>query len=614
MTPALRRSISSIAAILLTWTALALTTCGLMPDLRREIGPWLLVILGPSLALLFGCWALRLLSERGRLARVLFWVPVVIGVVLVALFVEGQWEQAQDFFVGKRTSFVPMKQEKFLAFSLLSLLLPCLVSAGLFYRHRRVNRSSKPTVGKHSWIGELAIAGAISMVVGILGLVWFNLRASKVQAEGLKSWTEIGRPMDVFVKTLKPTMENDSFKALLADLKPYGITCLYKPSPLQNKDNSSTGDNSGETFCCSPDALELINYAASSSDSVSIPPGDKYAASMAQRADELLEIYQKILSRPAPVWEANPNDGPEMAVPNFLILRKIAQTMKVDAIVRVSRGDREGAAAALRACDRLSESLRDPSTDSPELVSFMIRVAIDALMASEYARMPEQPGDWEQLQKDIVKSRATFKNLLQRDSLKINNLSDRYLQAAFAGLDETIIFPPFTINLPRWFKLRFLVRPFQQLESGYVSKYLTTMIAYWDHQDLRSAPDFGDDFSFDLRRKTYLMSIFPLDPIPRVDRAISRLNVVLLLREQSLMIRHVRAQMATGQLAEKTEHPSLVIPGAKWEVAADTAARTASLKLTPIPGWADYKISSVIDSEFFILPLDGSRSWKFDLP
>lgn len=588
-----------------------------MPDLRREIGPWLLVILGPSLALLFGCWALRLLSERGRLARVLFWVPVVIGVVLVGLFVEGQWEQAEDYFVAKGTSFVPMKQEEFLALSLLSFLLPCLVAAGLFYRHRRGNRSSQPTVGKHSWIGELAIAGAISMVVAIVGLLWFNLHASKVQAEGLKSWTEIGRPMEAFVKTLKPTQENDSFKALLADLKPYGITCLYKPGTFQNKtgDKSSISDNSGETFCCDPDALELINYAASSSDSVSIPPGDKFADSMAQRADELLEIYQKILSRPAPVWASNPNDGPEMAVPNFLILRKIAQTLKVDALVRVARGDREGAVAALRACDRLTESLRDPLTDSPELVSFMIRVAIDALMASEYARMPEQPGDWAQLQKDIIKSRATFKNLLQRDSLKINNLSDRYLQAAFAGLDETIIFPPFTMNLPRWFKLRFLVRPFQQLESGYVSKYLTAMIAYWEHQDLRSAPDFGDDFSFDLRRKTYLMSIFPLDPIPRVDRAISRLNVVLLLREQSQMIRHVRAQMATGQLAEKSEHPSLVIPGAKWEVTADTAARTASFKLTPIPGWADYdKENRVIDNEFFILPLDGSRSWKFDLP
>lgn len=68
--------------------------------------------------------------------------------------------------------------------------------------------------------------------------------------------------------------------------------------------------------------------------------------------------------------------------------------------------------------------------------------------------------------------------------------------------------------------------------------------------------------------------------------------------------------MAAGQLGGPAEHASVVIPGAKWEIVPDIANRSVALKLTPTPEWASH--SPVAPPEFFLLPFDGSKSWKFD--
>lgn len=94
---------------------------------------------------------------------------------------------------------------------------------------------------------------------------------------------------------------------------------------------------------------------------------------------------------------------------------------------------------------------------------------------------------------------------------------------------------------------------------------------------------------------------------PNYVRAYSRVNLTLLLREQAEMIRFARARIQEGTAS--AEHASVVIPGAKWVMTGDPATNSATLKLSPIPEWA--KSKSYVDESFFLLPLDGSRSWKF---
>lgn len=126
-------------------------------------------------------------------------------------------------------------------------------------------------------------------------------------------------------------------------------------------------------------------------------PADKIEVSLekapklAARAADLDRLYRNILSRPPPEWEFRPSDRFDFAVPNFLLLRQISQTIDGDAFFRLARGDKEGAAEALAAGRRITDGLRQ----NPLIVSCMIRVAIEALFAPATARLPEDANAWE---------------------------------------------------------------------------------------------------------------------------------------------------------------------------------------------------------------------------
>jgi hypothetical protein len=55
-----------------------------------------------------------------------------------------------------------------------------------------------------------------------------------------------------------------------------------------------------------------------------------------------------------------------------------------------------------------------------------------------------------------------------------------------------------------------------------------------------------------------------------------------------------------------------VIAGAKWRIIGDAASNSVSLILTPIPIWTTD--GDIIGKDFFLLPLDGSKSWEFRSP
>jgi len=96
---------------------------------------------------------------------------------------------------------------------------------------------------------------------------------------------------------------------------------------------------------------------------------------------------------------------------------------------------------------------------------------------------------------------------------------------------------------------------------------------------------------------------------PQWSRSWVRLNAILLLREQAELIRSARTQVQVGKFGNIAEFDSIVIPGAKWLVIGDAKNNSVSLKLTPIPLWA--RDCEEIPRRFFLLPLDGSKSWKF---
>jgi len=97
--------------------------------------------------------------------------------------------------------------------------------------------------------------------------------------------------------------------------------------------------------------------------------------------------------------------------------------------------------------------------------------------------------------------------------------------------------------------------------------------------------------------------------IPYVERAWIRSNAYLLEREQMELIRNARAPMAAGRSGHLADWQSVVIPGAKWVVTGDAGTNSVSVKLTPIPRWIT--AGGALGDDFFLLPLDGSKGWKF---
>ena len=89
----------------------------------------------------------------------------------------------------------------------------------------------------------------------------------------------------------------------------------------------------------------------------------------------------------------------------------------------------------------------------------------------------------------------------------------------------------------------------------------------------------------------------------------ARINASLLCREQAEIIRATRTRLETGASGYLGERESLVAPGAKWRVTADSTSYSASFELTPRPVWTND--SDFGDQNHFLLPLDGSKAWIF---
>ncbi|MDD5348618.1 MAG: hypothetical protein PHQ12_00275 [Chthoniobacteraceae bacterium] len=573
---------------LATWALLACTGYLLFkkPQEPLLIGPWLCGAFIPALSLICGWRAIKAGAGRKRWLRVLFWTPAMMGIGFIGLIL---WSRGADLFA---------KGE--LRAAATFLLIPLLTLLGIGIWERRAIPATPPRGNRwkaalRGWVADIALGTVCAgLVTALLGVAWTEkteAEARRFQEKASAQWAQMGRPMPEFEKKLARIEENASLKELTNDLKPFGIVTLYKPSTAPEFEHPNKFDL--------PSGVLEISASRQPTD-VLAPPAPKQAY-LEQHAEELNHLYQNILRRDRPVWARNFADPIHSRTPDFLTLRKLSQLIAADAAYRITKSDHAGAHAATAAGLKITQNLGE----QPELISCMIKVAINVLFARTAAWLPEDPQAWEQLATDAVAEREQLLSSVQSEACWATRVAAIYPGEFTADAFGTVPSSRWYYPLPTWAAKRY-TSAFLRLEaaknSDYSAEFVRIQLRNKDldrndlgEQEIEGQPPTGSS----LLTPSYL-------------RANARLNFVLLLREQAEMIRFARARMQEGKA--RAEHPSVVIPGAKWEVIGDLAAHSAALKLTPIPPWVTRGCTgdlAVIDDTFFLLPLGGSQSWNF---
>lgn len=228
---------------------------------------------------------------------------------------------------------------------------------------------------------EMATIAAFYAVViaAIQGTYILGTRSILRRAEA--RWTEIGLPMAEFEKSLTPTHENAGSEVFREVLREQIGSHFYKDGTRAAGHEPAIEPSEATT--------NLWRKAADIGAAV-LPPADDVdlstqpVAVIEPLAASLDFDYRRILAAEPPTWSSDPRDGYDLAVPNFLGIRRFAQLCAADAQRRFSVGDEEGAARALSSPLQLKAGLRLNST----LVALMIDVAVEALIAQKEVRLP----------------------------------------------------------------------------------------------------------------------------------------------------------------------------------------------------------------------------------
>ncbi|MES2569510.1 MAG: hypothetical protein V4710_05590 [Verrucomicrobiota bacterium] len=555
---------------LLTWTVLFAAAYALHNEffeksiyfsfdkVERAVQGLLATGLAVSLALLLGRAALRI-SNVSRWLRVLFWIPVLPMAAYIVIRFCAAW-----YMVASDPSLV---------LSAIAAMIPSVVAGWLVFQAWRARpRRIFPEML------NIALALLCLAFVGLASLGITRLRVKQIHRQAEKRWMEIGRPMAEYGKHLIKTEENEAFKTILTSLQPLGVQSLYKRRDGEPEVNDAQNVPQAELMYMDAGNRPLDEIAG---------PADPLVYREA-RAKDLAHLYQTILQEPTPVWSLNQADGWTVRVPNFLALRKLAQLAATDCLMRLHENDLEGAAQGRAAILKLNSPLRE----QPLLVSVMINVAIEAMFAKITARLPEDPAAWNEL---AEKARVFRQGLIGS------------LQADAYGAGNQV--PP--TEEFKWDPKTLADSTLERLTSGLPLQLAHAYHAYAEQVDILQKytdylhGDLGENAMNDVLAK-YPDNIV----LPHITRALCRLNGMLILLEQAEMIRFARARMEEG--VHQAERASVVIPGAKWEMIADPATHSVSLKLSTVPGWLLRK--DILPPEFFLLPLDGTQSWTFRKP
>lgn len=421
------------------------------------------------------------------------------------------------------------------------------------------------------------------LLIGYLGVFVLDQKLRASDAEVDRKWAAIGRPMTPFNDGRMERIENESLRLLVKDLEPFGVTSLYK-DPNGGPTFKDGGVSFGGRY--EKGMTEIIDLMTANSkfkgDVISLE-GFK-TDFLDENSDKFLRLYESVLSREPPRWGLTRSETFINArVPNFLLLRKLAQTFRSDATRRYAKGDLDGAKKAIQATDHLITDLKE----SPFLVSCMIAVAIDTLLAPVEIYFP--PPGHEPIADEARRMRQSLSITLQMESWWTANFAQQEQNKNHFAVGHVL----------EWLQGVYGWRLFR-LNQAKGSAAMADVVDLVSNPATLNEPDSGSARMDAIIDNHWMM--------PNITRALQRVNMTFVRKEQDEMIQQARQRYYDGQFEPK-EIQSLVVPGMTWQVAIDGNAGSVSTKLISAPNWVIQ--SSVAPPEFFSILLDGSMHWKF---
>jgi len=444
-----------------------------------------------------------------------------------------------------------------------------------------------------SWrvIGEVAVATALLALAGSVFAWSYDAKTRAITVRAEARWSEIGLPMAEFEKKLAPNHENAGSAAVRQALREQVNAPFYK-----------MGTRAGArepAIPLSPASVQRVQGAAKllaeklpPSDDLHLPAG--FTAALEPVAAALDADYRRILDSEPAAWASDPHDGFAISVPNFLGIRQFAQVAAADSMRRLAAGDQDGAARALDAGLRLRAGL----LENPTLVSLLIAVAVDGLLSSKQVRLPAAEEGLSSIARDATLLRAEFLRRTQMEAwVDLRAISQPDNTSDVSGTGDGLL-PKWAARIVngRWGRRQFAIGASNDAEHAAIQKSPATL----------ALPDLGASLH------NAVSDANPSIMEPNVVRPIMRIHAMLLLREQTELIRDARARLTAGRAVESRD--SVVLPGLRWELTADAEKGTVATRLAGAPEWIVKNEVTGSGNDFWTLPIDGSEAWQFHLP
>ncbi len=530
-------------------------------DLVSDSALWGPSLLLPSFALVCA-EQVRRTPLRSRAIRVGSWAITLVGFAIYFFLLRGSVKSleyhAADMFLA------------------VTMVLPVLVLLAIWIQPRGLTLP-------FSWRRDVGLAVVwligLGLVFGLGYWVVLDRMAVSWHEKAIAKWTEIGRPMAEFEKSTTRVEENESFRILQREIQTLGIESLYK-SPDPNPHDSA--------FEFPAEVLTVLNAGAVTAGD-RIEPIEGGTPWLDAHAEQLHGIYRGILARESAVWGwawgvEGAESGELARFPSAPALRKLAHLFGADAYRRIQLGDHAGAADAIGAGLKMSQSLRE----QPWFVSLMLRMAVEDTFLVAQTHLPPDS----QPHPHFAADNETLRELLRRAIQCEIFWSLRYgMNIKVTWHEEDWIWKNFpqTRLMPIWMARR-VGGPAVRLDIARTAYSQAECVALSMRPETVSAPT-----------PSYVPRLGP-----DLSRMYLRIHASLIRREQAEVLRSTRGRILAQQSIDAS--PSVVVPGANWEITHDPVAHSVSLKLVPIPTW----MREVTGPDYFILPLDGSKSWQLD--
>jgi len=588
----IKRYLPALAWSAAAWLVLGGAIFGLCQELPEHPGWWCLIIPGGLIAAGLAWRAADAVGRLARTWRVVFWMMMTAAAGAYFLLLD--WQSCDTYFAY---SFYSRGNGRALA--AVAAILPVLGCAWMWVRRRGTAQRTGAAKGKW-WMdaafGAGALAGLTCIAYVAIAKIYVPYECRLTEA----SWAAIGRPMPEFKQRLHPIQENASIRELTGDLAALGYKSLYRPRP---------GEGNPNTFRIPNFVLELIQNlpdgkqdAISSTILTSDDSAGKAAAFIDSHANDFNRLYQDVLRTEPPVWSFDPAGFPNQRMPNYMAAREISQLVLCDACLKLQRGDTQGADAAVSADLRLWSNI----SQQPILISSVwSHSMLDNMLRKALVRLPEDPDGLKNLAADVQAEHESTRTVLQASYPEWMTFADNPNADQWGGSNGNAGFSP--------------IRPFREWITGLFGRALFKAQVAKDSrieaEIVGITQRYPELVSSDLGRAEMERDedrgsgswMFP-----SINRLWVRENCYLLLREQIELIRTARTQMEEGKSGRLGDWASVVIPGSKWIMTGDAETDSVSLKLTPIPSWVAE--STVVGDDFFLLPVNGSKSWKFGQP